>query len=101
MSRKQRSKIKVQRSIFFGSGDLAARRAGRFSARTAKQGQSPRYGTHFEISNLRSEISKSNSDQGKSLQSLKSSLRLCKREPQTLPHGQPTALPFTISAQYI
>ena len=48
----------------FGSGDPAVRRASRFRL-AQPTGQSPRYGT-FEISDLRSEISESNSDQGKS-----------------------------------
>ena len=73
---KLKSRNQILRKISFGSGDLAVWACKRLIARTAKQGQSPRYGTCliiFEISNLRSEISKLNSDQGKSVQCLKAS----------------------------
>ena len=74
---------------FFGSGDPAVRRGSRFRLAQLTD-QSPRYGT-FEISDLRSEISESNSNQGKSknlrLQIPDSKLRkreLIKPKPQTL-----------------
>jgi hypothetical protein len=46
---KLKSRNQILRKNSFGSGDLAVWACKRFVARTAKQGQSPRYGTYLKF----------------------------------------------------